>query len=228
MPSAGSGARVVIRTFIVAEIRLYREGLSRLLDAEADMRVVGRTASWVDALTPVRRTEPDVVLLDAVSEARAAVSALRDAVSPRVVALSIGNGEADLLPWAEAGVAGFVTREDSIPRLLEVVRGVVRDELPCSPQAASTLLRRVGALAANGSPAQPHARLTSRELEILLLIERGLSNKEIGRELCIELATVKNHVHNILEKLQVRRRTEAVARLRGAPFRAESPEAVAP
>jgi DNA-binding NarL/FixJ family response regulator len=219
----------VIRTFIVAEIRLYREGLARLLDAEADMRVIGKTASWVDAVTPIHRSEPDVVLLDAVAEARAAVSALRDAISqPRVVALSIGNGEGDLLPWAEAGVAGFVTREDSIPRLFEVVRGVVRDELPCSPQAASTLLRRVGALASNGSPAQPRARLTPRELEILLLIERGLSNKEIGRELCIELATVKNHVHNILEKLQVRRRTEAVARLRGAPVRANPHEAVAP
>jgi two-component system nitrate/nitrite response regulator NarL len=218
----------VIRTFIVAEIRLYREGLARLLDAEADMQVVGRTASWVDAVTPVRRSEPDVVLLDAVAEASTAVSALRDAIPrPRVVALSIGNGEADLLPWAEAGVAGFVTREDSIPRLLQVVRGVVRDELPCSPQAASTLLRRVGALASNGAPAQPRARLTSRELEILLLIERGLSNKEIGRELCIELATVKNHVHNILEKLQVRRRTEAVARLRGSAVHSASPKAVA-
>ena len=219
----------MIGTFIVAEIRLYREGLARLLEAESDMRVVGKSAHWVDAVTPARSAEPDVVLLDAVAEARAAVSALRGAIPhSRVVALSIGDAEADLLPWAEAGVAGFVTRKDSIPRLLEVIRGVVRDELPCSPQAASALLRRVGALASNGASAGPRARLTSRELEIVRLIERGLSNKEIGRELCIELATVKNHVHNILEKLQVRRRTEAVARLRGAAVRSESPEAVAP
>ncbi len=219
----------MIRTFIVAEIRLYREGLAQLVDAEADMRVVGKSAHWVDAVTPVRRAEPDVVLLDAVAEAHAAVSALRGAIpQSRVVALSIGDGEADILPWAEAGVAGFVTREDSIGRLLEVVRGVVRDELPCSPQAASTLLRRVGALASNGAPAEPRARLTSRELEIVRLIERGLSNKEIGRELCIELATVKNHVHHILEKLQVRRRTDAVARLRGSAVHSASPEAVVP
>jgi two-component system, NarL family, nitrate/nitrite response regulator NarL len=223
------GRRAVIRTFIVAEIRLYREGLAWLLDAEKDMRVVGKAAAWVDAVGPVRRAEPDVVLLDAVAEAGAAVNALRGAIpQPRVVALSIGDAEADILPWAEAGVAGFVTREDSIGRLLEVVRGVVHDELPCSPQAASTLLRRVGALASNGAPVEPHARLTSRELEIVRLIERGLSNKEIGRELCIELATVKNHVHNILEKLQVRRRTEAVARLRGGPARPVAPRAVAP
>jgi two-component system, NarL family, nitrate/nitrite response regulator NarL len=219
----------VICTFIVAEIRLYREGLARLLDAEADMRVVGKSAHWVDAVNPVRRAQPDVVLLDAVAEARAAVCALRGAIPrSRIVALSIGDAEVDILPWAEAGVAGFVTREDSIQRLFEVVRGVVRDELPCSPQVASTLLRRVGVLASNGPPVGPRARLTARELEIVRLIERGLSNKEIGRELCIELATVKNHVHNILEKLQVRRRTEAVARLRGTPVRSVSPEAVAP
>jgi two-component system nitrate/nitrite response regulator NarL len=219
----------VIRIFIVAEIRLYREGLARLLDAEPDMRVVGKTALWVDAVNPVRRTEPDVVLLDAVAEARAAVSALRGAIpQSRVVALSIGDAEADILAWAEAGVAGFVTREDSISRLVAVVRGVVRDELPCSPQVASTLLRRVGALASDGALVEPRVRLTSRELEIVRLIERGLSNKEIGGELCIELATVKNHVHNILEKLHVHRRTEAVARLRGGAVRSAAPEAVAP
>jgi two-component system nitrate/nitrite response regulator NarL len=219
----------VIGTYVVAEICLYREGLARLLEAEEDMQVVGKAGSWVDAIAAVRSAEPDVVLLDAVAEARAAVTALRGAIpQTRVVALSIGDGEADLLPWADAGVAGFVTRKDSIPRLLEVIRGVVRDELPCSPQAASALLRRVGALASNGTPAGPRARLTSRELEIVRLIERGLSNKEIGRELCIELATVKNHVHNILEKLQVRRRTEAVARLRGSPAPSISLDAVAP
>jgi DNA-binding NarL/FixJ family response regulator len=108
-----------------------------------------------------------------------------------------------------------------------VVRGVVRDELPCSPQIASTLLRRVGALASVAAPVEPRARLTSRELEIVHLIERGLSNKEIGRELCIEVATVKNHVHNVLEKLQVRRRTEAVARIRGRAVHPAEQQAVA-
>jgi DNA-binding NarL/FixJ family response regulator len=91
---------------------------------------------------------------------------------------------------------------------------VTRGEFLCSPGTAATLLRRVAALAAERHTADNGARLTPREQQVVRLIDEGLSNKEIARRLSIEVRTVKNHVHSILEKLQVRRRGEAAARMR--------------
>jgi two-component system nitrate/nitrite response regulator NarL len=209
----------MIRAIIVAEVRLYRDGLAKILDAEDDIEVLGIAPRWPDALPLVRRAQPDLVLLDlSVGEGRVAVAALRAAAPAiQVVAISIGDAETDVISWAEAGIAGYVTREDSLTTLIDVLRSVARGEMPCSPRIAATLLRRVGVLAATSAPAGRAVGLTSRELEVVELIERGLSNKEIAGELNIEVATVKNHVHNILEKLHVRRRSEAVASVRGRP-----------
>jgi DNA-binding NarL/FixJ family response regulator len=203
---------------IVAEVRLYREGLARILGAEEDVQVVGVAASWGDVIPLARSVQPDVILLDLdVGEGRVAVAALRAAVpAVQIVAISIGDAEHDVISWAEVGVEGFVTREDSLSRLTYVLRSVARGEMPCSPRLAATLLRRVGVLAATATgPTGRASGLTSRELEVVELIERGLSNKEIATELNIEVTTVKNHVHNILEKLQVSRRSDAVASVRG-------------
>src|SRR5439155_827652 len=106
-------------------------------------------------------------------------------------------------------------REASIDDLVTVIESVARGEAICSPRVAAGLLRRVAALAAGHGGDLPRAQLTNREREIVRLIDNGLSNKEIARALGIEVATVKNHVHNILEKLQVHRRGEAAARVRG-------------
>jgi len=103
-----------------------------------------------------------------------------------------------------------------------VVSAAVRGELPCSPRIAGGLLRRVTALAAERWSREEPYRLTAREAEIAQLIERGLSNKEIARTLCIEVSTAKNHVHSILEKLHVHRRVEAAALLRPALDRLSS------
>jgi two-component system, NarL family, nitrate/nitrite response regulator NarL len=212
----------LIRAMIVAEVRLYRDGLARILGAEEDVDVVGVAASWPEALPVARKLMPELVLIDLnVGEGRVAVAAFRAALpTVQVVAISIGSAENDVISWAEAGVDGFVTREDSLARLVHVLRSVARGEMPCSPRMAATLLRRVGVLASTTTGPGRAAELTSRELEVVELIERGLSNKEIGSELNIEVATVKNHVHNILEKLQVSRRSDAVATVRGrAPSR---------
>ncbi len=203
---------------IVAEVRLYRDGLARILGAEADIQVVGVAASWGDVIQLARSVQPDVILLDLdVGEGRVAVAALRAAVpAVQIVAISIGDAEHDVISWAEVGVEGFLTREDSLTRLTHVLRSVARGEMPCSPRLAATLLRRVGVLAATATgPPGRASGLTSRELEVVELIERGLSNKEIATELNIEVTTVKNHVHNILEKLKVSRRGDAVASVRG-------------
>jgi DNA-binding NarL/FixJ family response regulator len=109
-----------------------------------------------------------------------------------------------------------VAREGSVHDLVDAVERAARGELQCSPQVAGTLIRRLAWRAAAGATLIP-SPLTARESEIVRLIDEGLSNKEIAVRLGIEVATVKNHVHNLLEKLRVRRRSEAAARLRVLP-----------
>ena len=111
-------------------------------------------------------------------------------------------------------VSGYVSREDSLDDLVAVVESVGRGELLCSPRVAASLLRRVASRAGTRWDSAPTHHLTAREAQIGQLIQEGLSNKEIASRLGIEVTTAKNHVHNLLEKLQVHRRAEAVARLR--------------
>jgi DNA-binding NarL/FixJ family response regulator len=207
----------MIRVIIVAEVRLYRDGIGMFLDATHDVEVAGSGADLGAALAAIEQELPDIVLLEApTAEASLAIRRIAEvAAATRIVALSIADDEADVLSWAEAGASGYLTREDSLATLTDVVRSVVRDEMPCTPRMAATLIRRVGTLAAAAEPAPAEARLTTREREIVGLIEHGLSNKQIASELCIETTTVKNHVHNILEKLDVHHRADAVERVRG-------------
>jgi DNA-binding NarL/FixJ family response regulator len=122
--------------------------------------------------------------------------------------------EDTLLEWAEAGVAGLVPREASFEDLLCTVGHAVRGEFRCSPRFAGRLLQRLAQPRLAAHPPERLSSLTARETEIIRLIDQGLSNKAIAVELGIELATVKNHVHNLLEKLHVHRRAEAAARIR--------------
>jgi two-component system, NarL family, nitrate/nitrite response regulator NarL len=206
----------VIRLLIVGEICLYREGLALLLRPERDIEVVGTAESVDGALDPVRHGGADIVLLDAsMTDSVSAVRALVEANSAvRVVVLSIPESEHEVVAFAEAGVAGFVTREADRGRFTETIHAVARGDTLCSPRITATLLRRVADLAGRSPHLPALSRLTVRELEIVDLLASGLSNKEIASRLRIEVPTVKNHVHHILEKLQLRRRSEVAAALR--------------
>jgi two-component system, NarL family, nitrate/nitrite response regulator NarL len=202
-----------IRVFIVTEVRLYREGLSELLGRAGHIAVVGAAGSIDEGVERVRNLQPDVLLLDTgAGNPGAARDLLEAAPCARVVALAAPESEEDIIALAEAGVLGYVTRDESLDTLVTTIESVARDEMACSPWMATVLVRRVQALAA--ARPRPTKSLTAREAEILELIAQGLSNKEIAARLFIEVTTVKNHVHNILEKLGVSRREEAVARTR--------------
>jgi two-component system nitrate/nitrite response regulator NarL len=214
----------VTRVLIVADIRLFRDGLALMLSEEHGLELAGAVANAAEAEECLLGGGVDVVVLDMANpESGVAVRRLTSAHPHMpVVALGVPEDETHVIACAEAGAAGYVPREGSVADLAAAVRGAASSELICSPRVAAGLMRRIGALSAERGP-EPAARvrrLTSREEEILGLIDEGLSNKEIARRLCIELATVKNHVHNILEKLQVRRRSEAAARARRTPGRA--------
>jgi DNA-binding NarL/FixJ family response regulator len=129
------------------------------------------------------------------------------------VALGISNVESEVLAYVEAGIAGYVPRDGSLEDLAAVVDSVARDESVVTPRVAASLMRRVKALASDRAPSARNATLTAREGEIAYLIEQGKSNKEIAVLLNIEVATVKNHVHNILEKLHINRRGQVSGNL---------------
>jgi two-component system, NarL family, nitrate/nitrite response regulator NarL len=199
-----------MRVAIVTHIRLYGEGLADALRRRG-IDVVATAADKEAALDGVARGRPDVALVDvAAPDGIATVHALAsEEPSVKVIALGVTETERDVIACAEAGAASYVSRDGSLESLGQTLRRTVDGELHCSPRITAVLLRRVAELAPQ--PAGVSVRLTAREREVVALIHNGLSNREIAAQLCVELSTVKNHVHNILEKLGVGRRTQAAA-----------------
>jgi DNA-binding NarL/FixJ family response regulator len=134
----------------------------------------------------------------------------------KVIAFAVSEDAEEVLACARSGVAGIVLRSGTLPDLRATVAGVMRGETRCPPSVVGTLVRHICDRAGDGRDPVEDGHLTSREREVLVHIEQGLTNKEIARRLGIEERTVKNHVHRVLEKLRVRHRGEAAARLRAA------------
>jgi two-component system nitrate/nitrite response regulator NarL len=203
------------RVFIVSDMRLLCDGLTLSLSQQSAVTVVGSADL---STAPVRTAElrPDVLLLDVGTRGGLDAALKFRQVLPnlKVVAMAVVDVPQEVFACAEAGVSGFVSRNGSIQDLVSAVHCAVRDELVCSPRTAALLLSRVATLASKGIVDREIDALTRREKEIVCLVTEGLSNKEIARQLRIQNTTVKNHVHSILSKLQVRRRGEVAARMR--------------
>jgi two-component system, NarL family, nitrate/nitrite response regulator NarL len=216
IPARESAGR--IRILIAITVRLYREGLSEMLGRHERFEVVALAANTHSALRWTHELQPDIVFLDvSMPDGLRLVHELRaEAPDVAVVATAVTETDGEIAAFAEAGVAGFVTRDQSLAEAVGVLESVTCGESACSPRTAAALLRRVTLLSAQREPPRPPDGLTPREREIARLIARGRSNKEIARELCIELSTVKNHVHHMLEKLGVRGRAEAAALMRAS------------
>jgi two-component system nitrate/nitrite response regulator NarL len=211
------------RVLIVVGIRLYRDGLAQLLGAQDGFTVVGTESHGLAAAARVELLTPDVALVEiGLPDLDAIASALSERSSriPLVV-LGIADSDADVLACAERGAAGYVTRDASVEELTVTIRQAANGELNCSPRTAGSLIRRLGALAAELKLGPQRVQLTHREREVAALMRQDLSNKEIATRLRIEVATVKNHVHNVLDKLNVHRRADA-ARLLGQVTRSSS------
>jgi len=203
------------RVVICSDTRLLREGIALAVREGGPLDVV-EAVDPKDCPAMVAAQRPDVVLLDAnVADGRQLPRLLKE-VSPdlRVVVFALGDGEADIVGWAEAGVDGYVARDGAMSDLTAAVEGAIRGEAFCSPKLVGLLFARVAELSEDAARGQVARLLTPREQEIMDLLEQGLANKEIARQLQIGHATVKNHVHRILAKMQARGRGEAVARMR--------------
>lgn len=203
------------RVLIISEVRLYREGLARLLRRDKRLDVVGTAGDVPDALESLAglAEPPEAVLLDVPAPAGLeALQRLEPAVPmARIIVLNVSDtDEQGVIAWAEAGVSGLLARDVDVEDVAQAVGTTADGGTVCSPRLAALLLRRAARTAEDRPVASP---LTSREREIAELLE-GLSNKEIAARLQIELPTVKNHVHSILTKLKASRRGQAAAMLR--------------
>ncbi len=213
--------RPTARVAIVTDVRLYRDGLVHLLETAPGIRVVGATAPGTITIGRLAAEQPDIVLLDTKSilHAGAGRDVMRLLPGARIVAFAVSEeNEEEVLACAEAGVAGFVGRDASMSDLLDVVRSAARGEVNCSPRVTALFLRKIAEQASARALPRETAALTRREREVVKLIDSELSNKEIAGRLGIEVATVKNHVHNILGKCKLNRRSE-VKTLMGDSFK---------
>jgi two-component system nitrate/nitrite response regulator NarL len=204
---------VTVRVFVIAEVRLYREGIALDLKRRGRFCVVGTSGDVASCGGEILRAAPDVVLLCA-TEAEPS-NAFRELVNLLcgipVVALAVPDDPREALAWVEAGAAAFLTCEASLDELATTVEHAACGEALLSPKMVGSLVRRLGTLAQSSREDPTHERrpLTTREREVVHLIADGMSNREIARTLHIEITTVKNHVHHILEKLHVGRRSDA-------------------
>jgi two-component system, NarL family, nitrate/nitrite response regulator NarL len=208
---------LMIRALIAGRCRVHLDALAAALSQGHRVHVLGTASNRDEVLARVRDVPPDIVLIDAtMTDAANIVSGVRNhAKGVKVVVITEGETEAEITRLAEAGVAGYVLPEGSLDDLVIAIHSAVRGELYCPPRVAFNLLRRVGALAAalgqdvTADAHSPIATLTRREREILALVDQGMSNRAIAKQLGIQPTTAKNHVHNILEKLHVHRRIDA-------------------
>ena len=211
-PSMRRGVDVLL----VANVKLFREGLAAAMASTSRLKVAAVRGSFEVVAAHLRERPPDVVLLDmAIPGSPGLISlVLEKAPETRLAALGTGEPESEVVACAALGVHGYVEREASLDELVSTVEGLVRDEMPCSPRIAATLMRQVTALSAARRRRPAERSLTRRQAEVLELVAAGFSNKRIAAQLHIEVPTVKHHVHNIFEKLRVHTRAEAVAQIR--------------
>ena len=210
-----AGARVVI----VSGLRLLRDGLGDALTRATGVCVVAAVPDAERARAAIALHEPNLVLVDiALRDSLALVREVRNATcAPRIVVFAVTDSDSAFLRYIEAGIDGYVANDGSLADVVATVESVGRGETIVSPKLAASLFQRLADHRRRremaGAPTDT-PELTAREREILSLLEQGLTNKEIARTLGIELATVKNHVHRVLEKLKVSRRGQAAARAR--------------
>ena len=205
-----------IRVLVVDDHALFRRGLEMVLEQEPDLDVVGEAEDGAEAVEKAAETTPDIVLMDVRMPKRGGIdacTAIKDAVpSSKIIMLTISDEEADLYDAIKAGAMGYLLKEISIEEVAGGIRAVHGGQSLISPAMASKLLNEFAALVKKqpGADRVPAPVLTDRELQVLRQVARGHNNREIAADLFISENTVKNHVRNILEKLQLHSRMEAV------------------
>ncbi len=207
-----------IRTMIVDDHALFRRGLEMVLEEEADIELVGQASDGSEAVEKAGESLPDIVLMDIRMPRSSGIEACRAmkevAPSAKIVMLTISDEEEDLFEAIRAGASGYLLKDLPLDEVAETVRAVHGGQSLINPSMAGKLLTEFATLAKRDDEERaqqvPAPRLTEREMQVLKLVARGMNNRDIAKELFISENTVKNHVRNILEKLQIHSRMEAV------------------
>ncbi len=202
---------------VVDDHALFRRGLDLVLAPESDIEIVGEARDGNEAVEAATDLRPDVVLMDVRMPELGGIEAtrrIRDALpTTKVVMLTVSDDEEDLFASIRSGATGYLLKEVAIEEVADAIRAAARGHGLVSPSMAARLLVEFNRLSKpTGAAPGAASRLTVREIEVLRLVAKGMSNREISGDLQIAENTVKNHVRNILEKLQVRSRTEAAMR----------------
>ncbi len=216
--AADAGRPEPIRVLIVDDHALFRRGLEMVLDEEDDIELVGQASDGAEARERAGESLPDVVLMDIRMPRSSGIDACRAmkeaAPSTKIVMLTISDEEEDLFEAIRAGASGYLLKDIPLDEVAGAVRAVHGGQSLISPAMAGKLLTEFATLARRPEEERaqqvPPPRLTDREMEVLKLVAKGMNNRDIARELFISENTVKNHVRNILEKLQIHSRMEAV------------------
>jgi len=207
-----------IRTMIVDDHALFRRGLEMVLEGEPDIDLVGQASDGAEAVEKAAESLPDIVLMDIRMPRSNGIEACRAvkaaAPSAKIVILTISDEEEDLFEAIRAGASGYLLKDIPLDEVADTVRAVHGGQSLINPSMAAKLLTEFAALARRDDEERaqevPAPRLTEREMQVLKLVARGMNNRDIAKELFISENTVKNHVRNILEKLQIHSRMEAV------------------
>ena len=218
IPPDASPRAEPIRTIIVDDHALFRRGLEMVLDEEGDIELVGQASDGAEAVEKAAESLPDVVLMDIRMPRSSGIEACRAmkelSPSAKIVMLTISDEEEDLFEAIRAGASGYLLKDIPYDEVADVVRAVHGGQSLINPSMAAKLLAEFASMATRDGTERaeqvPAPRLTEREIEVLKLVARGMNNRDIAKELFISENTVKNHVRNILEKLQIHSRMEAV------------------
>ena len=205
-----------LRVMVADDHALFRRGLQMVLEAEPDIDLIGEASDGVEAVERSQELMPDVILMDVRMPKRSGIEAasqIKDLLPHvKILMLTISDEEADLYDAIKAGASGYLLKEIPIEEVADAIRSVWAGQSRISPSMASKLLNEFAAMSkATGDRSQiPAPRLTDREMEVLRLVAKGMNNRDIAKDLYISENTVKNHIRNILEKLHLHSRMEAV------------------
>jgi len=213
-PGSPAEYDATIRVLICDDHALFRRGLVMVLESEPGIEVVAEAEDGEEAVRQAGDAAPDVILMDVRMPKMSGIEATRaisDVVpTAKILMLTVSDEEEDLYEAVKAGATGYLLKEISIEEVANAIRAVMTGQSLISPSMASKLLSEFNNLAKAAQQKVLAPKLTDRELQVLKLVAQGMSNREVAEQLFISENTVKNHVRNILEKLHLHSRMEAV------------------